>query len=341
MPTAYNTTGEEYSSLQHFLLEREKIFNRAWQLICGSSELAGQGSYLATNIATIPIFIIRGQDGELRSFTNVCPHRGSPLFKDGSGICTKIVCPYHAAEFDSDGKFDLAGDWFGEPIPPELSSMRLNRISVQEWNGLVFVAIDPFEGLFDQLDDLVPQVGKTPISTYSHFESRQLTVNANWKSYFDQYNEIWHSPQVHPSDKNIGIIDYTAEPMKGLIRMTTGSQTGAEGAYYGGKWMQCWPNWTLVLFEGGMKSVRINPLSPTCFEAFHSFWFEDNSGRTNAMCRKAADATIDIFKQDAALCESVLPSYQSGAYETGPMHPVLEKALIEYQRRIRTAVGRE
>ncbi len=336
-----NMSGFEYSSPDWFHKEKSSIFRTSWQLMGGANKLCRNGDFIATNIAGIPIFIIRGQDGKLRAFINVCPHRGSPLFKEEAGNCSEIVCPYHAAKFGDDGNFEMAGDWFGQPVPPELAAMQLDEISVEEWNGLAFVAIAPVEELLDQLGDAVSQVGSTPISDYTHTESRHLVIDANWKCYFDQYNEIWHTPQIHPSDKNIGILDYAAEAMNGLIRMTTGSEEGAEGAYYGGKWLQCWPNWTLVLFEGGMKTVRINPLSATKFEAFHNFWFDDAQAGAPDLCRKAVDATIDIFLQDATLCESVMPSYISGAYRPGPMHATLEAALIENQRRIRNAVERE
>ena len=334
-----NIDGKAYSDPQVFALERDKIFSRAWQLIGDAREVAAAGRYVATNLAGYPIFVIRGRDGVLRGFQNVCPHRGSPLVEAADGNCAEIKCPYHAARFDDRGALKTDGLWFGLPVPRELHEMHLTPISVEEWRGLLFVALAPTISLLEQLGDLPDQVGRTPIEKYHKTERRQVTANANWKSYFDQYSEVWHTPQIHPVDKNVGINEYRVEAMRGLVRMTTGTPEGKQAAYYGGKWMGCWPNWTLVLLEGGMKTVRINPLCPTKFEAFHDFYFEDLAPEKQAQRKQVADATLNIFAQDVGICERVLANYISGAFkEGGPMHPQHERALIEYQRRLRSAL---
>lgn len=339
--TARNFNGEAYSDLRVFALEREKIFSRAWQLIGDAGLIAVPGQFTTTNVAGYPIFVIRGQDGTLRGFINVCPHRGAPILETGFGNCPELKCPYHAARFDDAGRIKTDELWFGLPVPSELADMHLTPIAVELWRGLLFVALSPVTSLEEQLGDLPSQVGQRPIETYLKAERRQYVIDANWKSYFDQYNEIWHSPQMHPADKNVGIIDYRAEAMRGLVRMTTGTSEGEDAAYYGGKWMQCWPNWTLVLFAGGMKTVRINPLSPSKFEATHDFYFEDLAPEREAERKQVADATISIFFQDTSICERVMASYVSGAFRRGGvMHPQHETALIEYQKLLRDALDR-
>jgi choline monooxygenase len=339
MAIVRNFDGKSYSDPAIFALEREKIFFRAWQLIGDANEVSAPGQFVATNIAGCPIFVIRGQDAVLRGFRNVCPHRGAPLMEAKHGRCQGIQCPYHSAQFDDHGALKSDRLWFGTPTPPEMTGLHLTAISVQEWRGLLFVAIAPTTDLIAQFGDLPDQVGTTPIQEYVKSERREAVGNANWKCYFDQYNELWHTPQIHPSDKNVGIMQYRAEPMRGLIRMTTGTPEGKSAAYYGGKWMQCWPNWTLVLFEGGMKTVRINPLSATRFEAFHDFYFDNTAPEKAAARKQVADATLSIFGQDVGICERVMSNYLSGAFpEGGPMHPGHEYALIEYQQRIRSAL---
>jgi choline monooxygenase len=334
-----NFGSDSYADPAIYALEREKIFRRAWQLLGPAALVAAPGQYITADIANVPIFIIRGQDGVLRGFHNVCPHRGATLLQ-ASGRCAEVRCPYHDAHFDDGGQLANT-EWFGDAVPKELAGLRLTPIAVKEWRGLLLAAISPVEEAVTQLGDAPGEVGDTPIETYTHAERRTVSVAANWKSYFDQYNEIWHTPQVHPADKNVGIHGYRAEAMDGLIRMTTapGDGAGASAAYYGGKWMQMWPNWTLVLFKGGMKTVRINPRAADRFEADHDFYFADMAPEGVAERQRVADATLSIFMQDSAMIESLMRNYRASAYAPGPMHPTHERALIEYQRRIKAALN--
>lgn len=333
-----NFGSDDYADPAIYAQERQNIFHRAWQLLGPASMVAAPGQYITADIANMPIIVIRGQDGVLRGFVNVCPHRGATLLK-GQGSCAAIRCPYHDALFGDEGQLTTT-EWFGDPTPDELASLRLTPISTKEWRGLLLAAISPFEDAVTQMGDAPDQVGETPIQTYTHAERRSVTVEANWKSYFDQYNEIWHTPQIHPADKNVGIQGYRAEAMRGLIRMTTapGDGAGADAAYYGGKWMQMWPNWTLVLLKGGMKTVRINPVAADKFVADHDFYFADMGPETAEERKRVADATLSIFMQDSALIESLMRNYRLGVYKPGPMHPHHERALIEYQRRIKAAL---
>jgi choline monooxygenase len=334
-----NIDGKAYSDAAVFALEREKIFSRSWQLLGAANEVSAPGQYVATNIAGYPIFVLRGHDGVLRAFRNVCPHRGAPLVEAAAGNCAEIKCPYHALRFDDGGALKTDEAVFGLPVPPELHSLHLAAVPVELWRGLLFVALAPTVSLIEQLGDLPAQVGTTLIEKYVKAERRQVMAAVNWKTYFDQYNEVWHTPQIHPTDKNVGIQEYRAEAFRGLVRMMTGTAAGKEAAYYGGKWMQCWPNWTLVLFAGGMKTVRINPLSAVQIEAHHDFYFEDMAAEQDAQRKQVADATLSIFSQDVGICERVMANYLSGSFnQGGPMHPQHETALIEYQNRVREAL---
>ena len=59
--------------------ERDAIFARTWQLLGPASQVAERGQYAAADIAGVKVFAIRGRDGELRAFRNVCRHRGAQL----------------------------------------------------------------------------------------------------------------------------------------------------------------------------------------------------------------------------------------------------------------------
>jgi choline monooxygenase len=74
--------------------EKELLFFKTWQYACHLSELDEPGAYVATEILGQNVFVVRGEDGEVKAFYNVCPHRGHKLL-EATGKKRVIVCPYH------------------------------------------------------------------------------------------------------------------------------------------------------------------------------------------------------------------------------------------------------
>ena len=102
--------------------ERNEIFARTWQMLGPAAQVAERGQYVSADIAGIKVFAIRGRDGALRAFRNVCRHRGAQLLEEGTGRCATIRCPYHQWVFADDGRL-LNAPWFGDGA--RLQSRRL------------------------------------------------------------------------------------------------------------------------------------------------------------------------------------------------------------------------
>lgn len=82
-----------YATPQTFIDERQRIFSRTWQLIGPDSAVGEPGQYAATEIAGLKVFVLRGRDGTLRGFRNVCRHRGARLLEEGTGRCGPSAAP--------------------------------------------------------------------------------------------------------------------------------------------------------------------------------------------------------------------------------------------------------
>ncbi len=76
--------------------------------------MAEPGSYLAVELAGWKLFVLRGKDGQLRAFHNVCRHRGARLLPEGRGHCSLLRCPYHLWLYDHEGRLMKKAPWFGE-----------------------------------------------------------------------------------------------------------------------------------------------------------------------------------------------------------------------------------
>ena len=68
-------------------LETEVLFRRHWQLACHQNDLPDPGNYVTFDMCGERAVILRGDDGVVRAFHNVCRHRGGKLvFDHGVGL---------------------------------------------------------------------------------------------------------------------------------------------------------------------------------------------------------------------------------------------------------------
>ena len=92
-----------YTDPAVFQQEQHGLLARTWQFACHASEISEAGQYTCFEIAGQSLFAVRGKDGEVRAFYNVCQHRAHELVS-GSGQARTLVCPYHAWTYDLHGR---------------------------------------------------------------------------------------------------------------------------------------------------------------------------------------------------------------------------------------------
>jgi Rieske 2Fe-2S family protein len=194
--------GRDYHDQRVWEVERETVFARSWFCVGREEELPSPGDYVARDVAGEGIIAVRGKDGRIRAFYNVCRHRGTVLCDEGPGN-TKgaFVCPYHNWAYDLEG--NLAGTpnvRAGEDF--DRSAYPLRSVACDEWEGFLFVHLgsEP-RPLLDQLAG--EPDGPLGYERYRVGELRvahriEYEVAANWKLIHDNYNECLHCPSVHP-----------------------------------------------------------------------------------------------------------------------------------------------
>jgi choline monooxygenase len=334
--TMLNLDPRLYIDPDTFARERRDIFSRTWQHLGPASRLAERGQYVAADIAGLKVFAIRGRDGELRAFKNVCRHRGAQLLADGAGRCATIRCPYHQWVFADDGKL-VTAPWFGEDPDFDPARWPLEAIHVALWRGLLFVAVDPHEDLISQLGDLPGEVADEPIETYHVAGEDSVFFDANWNIYTDNFVEGYHIPGVHPRFfAAIDFEDFKTTAHKGFVRMTAPPR---EGLFYRGKWLWMWPNWTLSLFQGGMNTSRINPLDVNRTEQSYHFYFADVSPASEAGRAKTIASNLAVVREDCEICVATHRNYVVGAYSAGPLSPRHEQGVHYFQSRVKESLG--
>jgi len=186
-----------YYDPDRWTLEMDRIFRRVPLVLGFSVELAEPNSYKAMDVMGTPVLLVRGVDGVLRSFVNMCSHRGSQVMEEGSGVTRRFSCPYHAWVYDTQGALVgmLDKENFGEI---DMSCHGLTQLPVAERAGIVFGGITP--GMHFDIDEYLCGYGEM----LEHLDlanctyvGKQSVGGPNWKLAYDGYLDFYHLPILH------------------------------------------------------------------------------------------------------------------------------------------------
>lgn len=195
-----------YTSTEVLAREHERIFASQWICVGRTADLPATGDYLTALVPTADggqrsLIVLRGDDGSIAAFDNVCVHRGSPLLH-GCGNEARITCPYHAWVYRLDGQLigapymNRTVDSGGTAFNP--SEHRLTSVRLEEWEGFLFVnqSADAAD-LHAQLAGLTAVVGRYQMAGYVPV-FRQVDVwDTNWKLLYENFMDAYHVFKVH------------------------------------------------------------------------------------------------------------------------------------------------
>jgi len=197
LPKTHYVDNKIFTDQSIFESERENIFAGEWKLVCHESEISVAGAYRTLNLAGRPLILLRGEDGEIRTFFNICPHRGAPLVRDEAGILNKsFQCFYHLWSFDLKGQckgITRPAGYHGVGLSPKDFSLR--SVKTETIGGLVFVAINNDVGsLSDYLGPLSEYIRKhlphnSPLEVFHYHKAE---IRCNWKLWVDNNAEMYH-----------------------------------------------------------------------------------------------------------------------------------------------------
>ncbi len=228
---AWTYTNEELTEI-----EKDVLFRRHWQLACHLSDVPEPGDYITFDMVGERAIIMRGKDGEVRAFHNLCRHRGSRVLPDGKGSCKHaMVCPFHGWSYNLDGT--LRGAAAPKSLP-KLDPVEhgLKPIESDLLMGFVFIRFLPGDqpALSDLMArhhaELAPYQAESMVAAQDSFWHEEMAVN--WKSVRDVDNEGYHVPIAHPSLQDLYGRNYYDEPLKAGTCRSVGRFTDSPG--------RCW-----------------------------------------------------------------------------------------------------
>ena len=197
---------QRYTSAQFAQEEWRGIWTRAWLFAGLVADVPDPGDYFVYELGAESIVVLRGDDGQLRAFYNVCQHRGNRIFGNQSGYVKQVVCPYHGWRYQLDGVLAEVPDVERFCPAPDAQTRSLTPVKLETWAGLVWLNMDPDSV---PLAEFLGPVAKN-LSPY-HFENMRLvkhqtvSLDANWKTVRDNFLEQYHVDFIHP--QHAGFVD--------------------------------------------------------------------------------------------------------------------------------------
>lgn len=187
-----------YTDPQRHEMEMQQLFHVMPQVVCLSSDLPEVGSYRVFDDTGVPIFVVRGKDGVVRAFLNICPHRGARLVREAEGTANRFMCRFHGWAFDTQGHTRAVSQekHFCNAIDDH---KHLIACPAAERHGLVFVKTTPNSSMdIDaHLGAFGAELAKLDLDESRKVCDGELVVSCNWKYALDTYFENYHFAVLH------------------------------------------------------------------------------------------------------------------------------------------------
>jgi phenylpropionate dioxygenase-like ring-hydroxylating dioxygenase large terminal subunit len=325
-----------YVDARVFELERRSVFARSWQMVGRACQVREPGQYITCELAGEPLLIVRGSDGTLRAFFNVCRHHAAAVMAEAEGSARHLRCPYHGWTYTLEGKLKGTPDFAGV-CNFEREQHGLISVETAVWEQWVFVRLDEggagnagaavgptLESFLGS--ELVGQVRALGLEGLHWMERRHYTFDCNWKVFVDNYLDGgYHIPYLHKGLDSV--LDYSRYEIENGERyclqwspmVTQGAEAQTGAVRRGDRALYYWiyPNFMINWYEGVMDTNLVLPSGVNRTEVIFDFYFPEVSAEARERNLASIDVGQRIQDEDTAICKSVQRGLSSRAYRAG------------------------
>jgi choline monooxygenase len=325
-------------------MENRNVFGRTWQLVGRADQVAEAGQYFSAVVGGEPVLVTRAADGVLRAMSNVCRHRAGPVVK-GDGKRSAIQCRYHGWTYSLEGKLIATPELEGIECF-DRGSIALPQFQAGEWNGLIFVNLDPkAPPLREWFGELLRDMPQNDYGGFRLAARKEWELHCNWKVYVDNYLEGYHIPIVHPGlfreidypnyrTETKGVYSIQFAPTKRAERIRTAE--GQDQVRY--FWI--YPNLMLNVYPDNFSTNLIVPLGhDRTRTVFEWFFCDPESARVKSEIAQTISFSDEIQSEDVEICEAVQRGLQSSTYVSGRYSPVRENGVHHFHGLYAEAMG--
>ena len=307
-------------------LEAQTVFSKTWQMVGRVEQVEKPGQFVTASIAGEPIVVVRGNDGVLRGFYNVCRHHAAAVVTEPCGQASILHCPYHGWNYGLDGSLKGMPEFDGVKNF-ERQQNGLVPVKAETWEKFVFVNLDPqAASLSNFLGGLVKRVAPLGVSKLHYFDSRTYDIHCNWKVFADNYLDGgYHVPHLHKGLSSV--LDYKEYTIENEDRyclqsspMVAGNEDAATSSTRQGDrawYFWQYPNLMINCYEGYMDTNLVLPLDVDHCRVIFDFYFGDISETRREYNEQSVSVGARVQDEDLGICEAVQRGLKSRAYGAG------------------------
>jgi phenylpropionate dioxygenase-like ring-hydroxylating dioxygenase large terminal subunit len=344
--------GWVYHDADYFRVEMARLIRPSWQIVCHANDIPNAGDWRTLELLGESVIVIRGADGQVRAFANVCRHRGSRLV-DGTGGCARrLTCPYHGWTYAADGR--LVGVPQREEYPGlDPSALGLKPVELDAWHGFLFVRLEgggPTIGVMMALYEAeVAPYRLEALEAIGRITLRPRDVN--WKNVADNYSDGLHINVAHPGLTRLFGGDYRIQAGEHVDRMSGDlverpSSNLSERAYQAmlpgddRRWLyyKLWPNVAIDLYPDQVDFMHFVPVGPT-ETLIREISYALPDARREMKAARYLNWRINrrVNAEDTALIRRVQQGMGSSFYAPGPLGES-EVCLRSFARKLRRII---
>ncbi len=309
-------------------LEQQTVFSRTWQVMGRVDQVEKPGQFVTATVAGEPLVAVRGNDGVLRAFYNVCRHHAAAVVTETCGQASLLHCPYHGWNYGLDGALKGMPEFDGVKNF-ERKDNGLIPVRIETWEQFVFVNLDNDAApLTEFLGGLVKRVAPLGLNKLHYFTTKSYDIHCNWKVFVDNYLDGgYHVPHLHKGlNAVLDYKQYTIEhedryclqssPMlnsdKDADAATSTTRRGDRAWYF---WLH--PNFMFNCYEGYLDTNLVIPVDVDHCRVIFDFYFSDIGESARAYNEQSVAVGNRVQDEDLGICEAVQRGLKSRAYGAG------------------------
>ncbi|KZT54421.1 ISP domain-containing protein [Calocera cornea HHB12733] len=332
-----------YRSEKICQLEKRAIFSRGWHVTTVVSEFRNVGDYRVFDFAGRSVLLVKGRDGNVKAFHNVCRHRAYPLKTQSEGCSGVISCGYHAWTFDLAGNLIKAPQFDSVPgFDKKEHGLYPVHMHITR-GGLIFVNLEASETPSVTFEEHFPGMAALLDGfDFQRYELRKKSVHVgefNWKTRMDGYQECYHCQVAHKAlSKSFSIKEYFVENHANYSQHIAKASTNDKDVYGSGNalFLFMFPGSALNCFDRGWQRSSTAPIDAGHTKIAMEYYVDPDLSEQEK--DDFVESFSEVFWEDCALCTQAQMNLDAGVYERGVLHPSVESGVAALQAQTRRLV---
>ena len=348
-------TGEEFHAL-----ENQRLFPRAWVFAGFAHEMPARGDLRPVSVAGRPVLLVRGEQGGIAAFHNVCRHRCLKLVDEPGNAGRLIRCPYHSWTYGLDGRLRAAPYFGGADHQPAAGfdphKTGLAPIPCEVWHDWIFVRLDgnPAAAFDEFIAPLAERLGHLDLTRIKPVAMLDFgAIHTNWKFLMENFIEPYHVQFVHSTTTDQPLTDHAAFidrhclgcvvklPPDHIPHTPRTSSARADRLAVDSHFFTLFPNFVIATYAPNQLGVHLNtPLDAGRTHQRRAIYLLGDDDPPAGEVDALRALWRKVHAEDHAMCKRLQHGRRSPVADDGGwLSPVWETSVRRFQELVYDAVS--